>query len=100
MKYFGSAANGFSDFRLIPRVETYPKVVSFAQTSAGKLVMLAAFGLGMRFYISDSAFVVMLAFIFGIMTFIPEYRRFILATCPIIFVVIQTIHDPLSLGLT
>jgi hypothetical protein len=100
MKYFGSAANGFSDFRLIPRVETYPKVVSFAQTSAGKLVMLAAFGLGMRFYISDSAFVVVLTFIFGIMTFMPEYRRFILAICPIIFVILQTIHDPLSLGLT
>jgi hypothetical protein len=99
MKYFGSAANGFSDFRLIPRVETSPKVVSFAQTPVGKFVVLAVFGLGMRFFISDSFFVLVLAFIFGLMTFIPEYRRFILAITPIVFVVWQTFHDPLLLGL-
>jgi hypothetical protein len=100
MKYFGSASNGFSDFRLIPRVETFPKVVSFAQTPVGKLVVLAAFGLGMRFFISGSVFVLVLAFVFGLLTFIPEYRRFILAVCPITFVVLQTIHDPLLLGST
>ena len=100
MKYFGSAANGFSDFRLIPRVETFPKVVSFAQTTVGRLVILAFFGLGMRFFISDSVFVLVLAFIYGSMTFMPEYRRLILAVCPIVFVVLQTIHDPLLLGST
>jgi hypothetical protein len=100
MKYFGSAANGFSDFRLIPRVETFPKVVSFAQTSVGRFVILAVFGLGMRFFISNSVFVLVLAFIFGLMTFMPEYRRLILAVCPILFVVMQTIHDPLLLGST
>jgi hypothetical protein len=100
MKYFGSAANGFSEFRLIPRVETFPKVVSFAQTSVGRFVILAVFGLGMRFFISDSVFVLVLAFIFGLMTFMPEYRRLILAVCPIVFVVMQTIHDPLLLGST
>ena len=100
MKYFGSAENGFSDFRLIPRVETSPKIVSFAQTSVGRLVMLAVFGAGMRFFVSDSVFVLILAFIFGLMTFMPEYRRFILAVCPIILVVRQTLDDPLLLGLT
>jgi hypothetical protein len=34
------------------------------------------------------------------MTFMPEYRRFILAISPIIFLVTQTIYDPLLLGLT
>src|SRR5579864_4806215 len=99
MKYFGSAANGFSDFRLIPRVETSPKVVSFAQTPAGKFVMLAVFGLGMRFFIPDSVFVLMLAVIFGLMTFMPEYRRIVLAITPIVFVLSQTFRDPLLLGL-
>jgi hypothetical protein len=100
MKYFGSAANGSSDFRLIPRIETYPKVVSFSQTSIGKLVMLAVFGLGIRFFIPSSVSVIVFASIFGLITFIPEYRRFILAVCPITLVIMQTIHDPLLLGST
>ena len=100
MKYFGSAANGSSDFRLIPRIETYPKVVSFSQTSIGKFVMLAVFGLEIRFFIPNSVSVIVFASIFGLITFMPEYRRFILAVCPITLVIMQTIHDPLLLGST
>src|ERR1700723_802727 len=98
MKYFGSAANGCSDFRLIPRIETYPKVVSFSQTSIGKSVILALFGLGLRLFIPISISVLVFASIFGLTTFLPEYRRFILAVCPITLVLLQTMHNPLLFG--
>ena len=71
----GVNSNSLAQFRLIPRIETYPAVVSFAQTSVGKFVMLALFGLGIRFFIPNSVSVVLLAFIFGLITFMPEYRR-------------------------
>src|SRR6202041_1603215 len=98
MKYFGSAANGAFDFRLIPRIETYPKVVSFSQTSIGKSVILALFGLGLRLFIPISISVLVFASIFGLTTFLPEYRRFILAVCPITLVLLQTMHNPLLFG--
>ncbi|MGB7136169.1 MAG: hypothetical protein WBD46_12815, partial [Acidobacteriaceae bacterium] len=47
--------NPWADFRLIPRIETWPAVVSFAQTAPGKIVLLALFGLGMRFFIPSLA---------------------------------------------
>ena len=43
-------ARRWADVRLIPRIETFPQVVSFAQTAPGKVVLLAAFGLELRFF--------------------------------------------------
>ena len=93
-------ANGLADFRLIPRIETYPAVVSFAQTPLGKVGVLAAFGLGMRFFLADLPSVLTLMLPLALITFLPEYRRFVLAICPIAIVVMQTVNDPLLLGLT
>jgi hypothetical protein len=95
----GMAAT-LAQFRLIPRLETWPRCVSFAQTAPGRLTLLAAFALGLRFFLPDMPSVLSLTFLLAIMTFLPEYRRFILAIAPIALVVIQTIHDPLVLGLT
>lgn len=99
MKYFGSAANGFSDFRLVPRVETFPNVVSFAQTTVGRIVVLAVFGLGLRFFLPDLLSALSLAFLLALMTFMPEYRRFILAITPIVIVVKENFQDSPLLGL-
>jgi hypothetical protein len=35
-----------AQFRLIPRLETWPRCVSFAQTALGRIIALAAFGQG------------------------------------------------------
>lgn len=70
-----------------------------AQTGVGRIVLLAAFGLGMRYFLPDIVSG-LLACILALITFMPEYRRFVLAVCPILFVVFQTIDDPLLLGLT
>ena len=63
------------------------------QTTAGKLVLLAAFGFGLRFfdpYVAVLQFVAVLALI----TFMPEYRRFVLALSPLCLLLIQS--GPLS----
>ncbi len=88
--------SALSEFRLIPRIETFPKVVAFAQTTLGKITMLAAFGLGLRFF---SPYLVFAQFIFlALITFMPARRRFILAIFPIL-VVLQSSHEPLLVGL-
>jgi hypothetical protein len=91
--------NGLSEIRLIPRIETFPAVVSFAQTSPGKVVLLSAFGLGLLYFIPDLPTVLTLLVPLALISFLPEYRRFVLAISPIAIVVMQTVNDPLQLGL-
>jgi hypothetical protein len=93
-------ANRLAEFRLIPRIETFPAVVSFAQTALGKAVVLVVFGLGIRFFLPDLNSVLWLMLPLALITFLPEYRRFVLAIVPIALVVVQTVDDPLMLGLT
>jgi hypothetical protein len=92
-------AKGLSDFRLIPRIETFPAIVSFTQTPLGKIVLLAVFGLGLRYFIPDLPSEFTLIVPLALITFLPEYRRFVLAISPIAIVVMQTASDPLQLGL-
>src|SRR5580658_7687668 len=37
------------ELRIIPRIETWPRVVSFVQTTPGKVVLMLLFGIGLRF---------------------------------------------------
>jgi hypothetical protein len=99
MKVFRLEVNTFSEFRLIPRVETSPAVVSFAQTAIGRITLLIAFGLGVRFFYPDFLLALALTFILALMAFLPEYRHFILALTPIVLVILQTFQYPLRLGL-
>lgn len=89
-----------AEFRLIPRIETYPLVVSFVQTPLGKIALLVVFGLGMRVFIPDLWSELTLMSPLALITFLPEYRRFVLAITPIAIVVVQTASDPLQLSLT
>ena len=98
--FTSAKGNGLTEFRLIPRIETFPAVVSFAQTPLGKVVVLAVFGSGMRFFLPDLNSVLWLMLPLALITFIPEHRRFVLALIPIVLAVIQTLGDPLTLGLT
>ncbi|MGA3371067.1 MAG: hypothetical protein ABSC48_04830 [Terracidiphilus sp.] len=97
MKSAGSMRS-LAEFRLIPRLETYPRAVSFAQTAPGKVALLAAFALGSRYFLPDFFSTLPLTFILALITFMPEYRRFILAIAPIVFLVLKTFQDPLLLG--
>jgi len=92
------AERTWADFRLIPRIETFPRVVAFAQTVVGKLVLLAAFGLGLRFFYSFAG-VVQLLLPLALITFMPEYRRFVLALAPLCLLLVQPDNVPLVVGL-
>ena len=92
-------AKGLADFRLIPRIETFPRVVSFAQTATGKVILLTAFGLGFRFFVPNLVSVLSLALPLALITFLPEYRRFVLALAPLCLLVVQMADSPLVGGL-
>ncbi|HEX4036922.1 MAG TPA: hypothetical protein VHX37_02600 [Acidobacteriaceae bacterium] len=92
-------ASRWADFRLIPRVERWPAAVAFVQTAPGKAVLLTAFAVGMRFFLPDWDSAVGLAFLFGIITFLPEYRRPVLAVAPVLLVVRDNFHNPVRLAI-
>ena len=69
-------------FRIIPRLETYPWVVAFAQTIAGKATILALFGLGLYYatwlhYLHNPRWKVQICFLV-VVTALPQYRRIVL----------------------
>jgi hypothetical protein len=69
-----NGANRLANFRIIPRIETYPKVVTLAQTVPGKLVLLALFGLCLSYY--GGAWLPIAACL-ALITFFPTHRRFL-----------------------
>lgn len=86
-----------ASFRLIPRVETYPKIVSFAQTPIGKLVMLAMFGVGLWASIGD-----WLPLTLGLLviTFIPTRRRLLVTVFTLAFTfLVPWIHGPIPFSI-
>ena len=90
-------ARRWADVRLIPRIETFPQVVSFAQTVPGKVVLLAAFGLELWFFAAYPT-VMQLLLPLALITFMPEYRRFVLALAPLCLVLVQG-DPPLLVGM-
>jgi len=70
------------EFRLIPRLETYPRVVKFSQSIAGKTALLVLFGYGLYYasslhYLSIPSWKVQLCFLVAV-TALPKYRRILL----------------------
>jgi len=75
-----------ANFRLIPRIDTYPAVVSIAQTVVGKLLLLALFGLGFAYgavQIIDSWLPLILCL--ALITFVPGRRRVLVTLSTLIF---------------
>ncbi len=83
------------NFRIIPRIETYPAAVTFVQTPPGKIALLALFALGERFFLPDVSSVVALMALLAIISFMPEYRRFVLAVAPVIIFCESAFGQPL-----
>jgi hypothetical protein len=86
------------DFRVIPRIETYPAVVAFVQTVPGKLALLTLFALGERFFLPDVSSVLTLTALIAFITFMPEYRRVVLAAAPVIIFCRDSFDEPLQIG--
>ena len=62
-------------FRLIPRIETYPRVLVFAQTIAGKLTILGLFGIGGYYFLPHWKPLILCL---SVITALPKYRRILL----------------------
>ncbi len=58
--------------RLIPPLETYPAVVSFAQTVPGKIALLLLFGAGLKFALPEWK---ELTLFLALITVFPQHRR-------------------------
>src|ERR1700735_4019016 len=78
------------DFRLIPRVESNPAVVRFAQTAAGKTVLLTAFALGMRLFTGSFLVAFLYAAVFALITFEPGLRWPVLTAGPVVWVLLRS----------
>jgi len=95
-----AAETTIAGFRLIPRIETYPKVVSFAQTRQGRATLLVVFGLGLRFFVHDLLALATFLLLLGLITFLPKYRRMILAAGPFFVLLGNYFHSPLQMAST
>jgi hypothetical protein len=83
-------------FRLIPRIETYPAVVAFAQTLPGKVILLAVFGLLLS-PLQRTALPLVLCL--ALMTFMPHHRHALVAISTIVFSMVVTwpqLHHPVA----
>ncbi|MFZ0303460.1 MAG: hypothetical protein WAL75_12270 [Terracidiphilus sp.] len=89
---------GLKDFRLIPRLENYPQVVSFVQTGSGKVTIIVFFSLCLLVFLRDPLLDAGYALAYGLITFKPEYRRWLIAAFPLILVVYSNYHEPLLIA--
>jgi hypothetical protein len=71
-----------ANFRIIPRIETYPVVTKFAKTVIGKVLILALFALGLRFAMKDW---IPLSLGLAAITFVPLRRRILLTLLTLVF---------------
>jgi hypothetical protein len=71
-----------ANFRVIPRIETYPALVRFAQTVVGKLVLLGLFALGLRFATDDW---IPLSICLAAISFFPVQRRILVTAATLVF---------------
>src|SRR5260370_7362014 len=71
-----------ANFRLIPRIETYSAVVSFAQTLPGKLALLAVFALGLAYNHRPWG---PLVFCLALIPFLPDPPRILLTVTTLLF---------------
>lgn len=76
------AAGRLASFRLIPRIDTYPRVVTFAQTPPGKVVLLALFGLGLAY--NRAAWWPLLPWLL-LITLLPSRRRILVTAATLFF---------------
>jgi hypothetical protein len=64
-----------ASFTIIPPIDTYPVIVAFAQTIAGKVALLVVFSFGLSFSTESWPYT---SAILTVMTFLPRYRAILL----------------------
>jgi hypothetical protein len=78
-------------FTLIPAIDTWPGMVAFAQTVAGKLTVLAVFALGL--WLHEKPWWLDATVLLAIMTFLPQHRRVLLLVATFYWLAKYTLFD-------
>src|SRR2546423_13874083 len=73
--------------RVIPQLDTYPRVVQYAQTGAGKLLMLAVFAVGLR--MQGPRALLPLVCILGAIMLFPAWRNLLAALGTLYYLLFQ-----------
>jgi hypothetical protein len=76
--------------RFIPPIETFPRFLAFAQTAAGKLIIVALFGLGLASLFEKPWQAVPIVLCLALMSFLPRYRKILLCFSTLIVSTIET----------
>ena len=84
------AAGGLARFRLIPRIDTYPRVVAFAQTPLGKVVLLVLFGLALAS--SKWAWWPLIPWLL-LITLLPHRRRILVTAATLFFTFVLPLYS-------
>jgi hypothetical protein len=79
-----------ANFRLIPRIDTYPRVIAFAQTPGGKIVLLVLFGLGLTY--SKSAWWPLIPWLL-LITMLPHRRRILVTATTLAFTFVVPLYS-------
>jgi len=79
-----------ANFRLIPRIDTYPRAIEFAKTPAGKLVLLALFGLGLAY--SRAAWWPLIPWLM-LITLLPHRRRILVTATTLAFTFVVPLYS-------
>jgi len=79
-----SAIKNGSKFRLIPKFEDDPRIVSFAQTALGKVLLLAIFALALSGLGGIDKFRLVTLFFLSAIAFLPKMRRLLVLTCTLV----------------
>ncbi len=94
-----SKSNRWTEFRIIPRLETFPWAVAFAQTVLGKVILLSLFCLGLFLTAYHPFPVLAFTLAVALITFMPAYRRHVMTIAPVAIAVRCYFKQPLLLGL-
>jgi hypothetical protein len=93
-------ASAIRGFRLIPPIDRHPRVVLFVQTPLGKIALTGLFGIEFSFFHHDPLTASAWTLFLGLITLMPEYRRFILALAPVALAIVENVENPLVVGMT
>ncbi|HXY07161.1 MAG TPA: hypothetical protein VEI52_04830 [Terriglobales bacterium] len=86
---YASEPSRLAGLRLIPPLETYPRVVAFTQTPAGKLAIVGAFGLGYGCFLPQPSAWLLITLTLGLITFLPKLRWKLVALGTLVTTAVQ-----------
>ena len=82
--------NPLSQLRLIPRIETYPKLLDFAQTHSGKVAIWSVFVAGLIYFLRSTRDWLPVAIALLLISVLPRYRWLLVALSTLVITGLQS----------